>query len=336
MKTTQKNGGSKTKSIDRPSSTGDPTERPPHSVHTIVPSQDIVDPLTIAGPELDSLDTARDSDGSFNNREIEVFAESIEGAVAHNSLVRQLLETVRERITFFRSAAGGALSLEQARARALKKCVDDHEAQKLFDWILREPADTISFYELARLWDRDSEAAEKVWKLIKKEAENEFKSGHLASRAVFPTRDIREAWVTAKFLAIRDSIYEEWQPRGGTEIALIDMLVQCYIQWNYWLEQVTLRSQTSPRTETFEYREWKRQQSSEIAKSWEDGKWFPQYVDEQTALETATQMADRWQRMYLRSLRHLRDLRRYNSVTIRNAKQVNIASDHAQQSNHVG
>ena len=46
------------------------------------------------------------------------------------------------------------------------------------------------------------------------------------------------------------------------------------------------------------------------------------------------QMADRYNRLFLRSLRQLRDLRRYRvPVTINNPQQVNIAADGGQQLN---
>ena len=45
-------------------------------------------------------------------------------------------------------------------------------------------------------------------------------------------------------------------------------------------------------------------------------------------------MADRYQRMYMRTLRQMRDLRRYSSpVMIENAGQVNVAADGGQQVN---
>jgi hypothetical protein len=51
-------------------------------------------------------------------------------------------------------------------------------------------------------------------------------------------------------------------------------------------------------------------------------------------LDHCTQMADRFNRMYLRVLRQMRDLRRYSvPVTINNPKQVNIAADGGQQVN---
>jgi hypothetical protein len=44
-------------------------------------------------------------------------------------------------------------------------------------------------------------------------------------------------------------------------------------------------------------------------------------------------MADRFNRIYMRTLRQLRDLRRYSPVTINNANQVNIAGNGGQQVN---
>jgi hypothetical protein len=53
-------------------------------------------------------------------------------------------------------------------------------------------------------------------------------------------------------------------------------------------------------------------------------------------LEFAARMADRFQRMYLRTLRPLQTFRRFAPVTINNAKQVNIATDSAMQNNQSG
>jgi hypothetical protein len=45
-------------------------------------------------------------------------------------------------------------------------------------------------------------------------------------------------------------------------------------------------------------------------------------------------MMDRYNRLFLRTLRQLRDLRRYSApITINNPKQVNIAADGGQQLN---
>ncbi len=57
------------------------------------------------------------------------------------------------------------------------------------------------------------------------------------------------------------------------------------------------------------------------------------YVSEQQDIEHAVQMADRFNRIFMRTLRQLRDLRRYSPVTINNPNQVNIAANGGQQVN---
>jgi hypothetical protein len=59
-------------------------------------------------------------------------------------------------------------------------------------------------------------------------------------------------------------------------------------------------------------------------------------VGEQNASERTMQMMDRYNRLFLRTLRQLRDLRRYSTpITINNSRQVNIAADGGQQINAV-
>jgi hypothetical protein len=112
------------------------------------------------------------------------------------------------------------------------------------------------------------------------------------------------------------------------------MMAQSFLQFQYWTEQVVLRSQTKPRAEDYEYTKWKNHQREEKIESWKKGHWDIPYVNEQDALEHAAQMADRWNRIYMRTLRNLRDLRRYSvPVTINNPQQVNIATDGGQQVN---
>lgn len=177
-------------------------------------------------------------------------------------------------------------------------------------------------------------AAENVWEMMKREAQSEVESGHLASKALTPVRHMKEAWNTACFLGLRESLAAEWHPRGGIELNLIDMMAQAFLQYQYWTEQVVLRSQTKPRTEAYEYTRWKNYQREAKTESWKYGDWDIPYVKEQDALEHAAQMVDRWNRIYMRTLRNLRDLRRYSvPVTINNPQQVNIATDGGNQVN---
>ncbi len=147
-----------------------------------------------------------------------------------------------------------------------------------------------------------------------------------------PTR-LKQVWNIARYLGVRDSFLQDWKPQGGIEVALIDMMAQSYFQWQYWLEQTVKRSETRPREEHPEYQKWQRDRRKFNEGSWMDGYWLPPTVSEQAATEHAVQVADRFNRIFMRTLRQLRDLRRYSPVTINNPNQVNIANDGGQQVN---
>ena len=112
------------------------------------------------------------------------------------------------------------------------------------------------------------------------------------------------------------------------------MMAQAYFQWQYWVEQTVIRSETKPRTEHPDYSGFMVQKLEEYKRNgWDTGYWFKPTVSEQEALEHAVQMADRWNRIFMRTLRQLRDLRRYSVVTINNPTQVNIANEGGKQVN---
>jgi hypothetical protein len=270
----------------------------------------------------------------FEERRRLVYARSIESSVGYSSLCRALSHAYVEQVSYYRSEAGGALPLEEARARAYSPCENDEEATKLFDYMMSIPIDWVSFDQLLRLRAYAPRTSENVWEMIKREARNEVESGHLASKAMTPVQHMRDAWTVGCYLGLRESLAAEWQPRGGIEMNLIDMMAQAFLQFQYWTEQTITRSQTEPRLEAYEYTEWKRYRRESTPKGWARGHWDIPYVSEQDALEHAAQMADRWNRIYMRTLRNLRDLRRYSvPVTINNPQQVNIATDGGQQVN---
>lgn len=273
-------------------------------------------------------------------REQTVYADSIESQVGYDSLIRLLGHHFIKQVAYYRSQEGGALSLDEARARAYRKCEDEKQAEELFDLLMSKPVDWVSFGDLSELNSFSRRMAANVWEVIKREARYEFESGHLAASAFEPVDYMKDAWTRARYLGLRESFAAEWQPRGGIELSMIDAMAQAFFQLQYWTEQSVLRSRTEPRTETYEYREWKRYQREAKTKSWEHGHWDIPYVREQEAVAHAAAMADRWQRMYFRAVRQLRDWRRYTpQVTINNPQQVNIgeqvnvAADGGQQIN---
>ena len=264
---------------------------------------------------------------------IEVPVDSLESSVGYSSLIRQLHDSFAGMVAFYRQDSRGSLSVEEARERAFHQCENTEEAKKIFQKVMSYSFHNIFFNDLHSLYGYAPRVAERLWERVKSEGQTEFESGHLAANTMFPVHWMKNAWNIAKYLGLRESFIAEWQPRGGLELSLIDMLAQTFFQWQYWLEETVKRSQTRPREEHHEYREWKHRKQEAHKNSWESGYWFPTYVSEQQDIEHAVQMADRFNRIYMRTLRQLRDLRRYSPVTINNPNQVNIASEGGQQIN---
>jgi hypothetical protein len=93
---------------------------------------------------------------------------------------------------------------------------------------------------------------------------------------------------------------------------LIDVLAQAQASWLYWMGTLTTWT-------TLESASGKRLRE-------EHGCWQPPRVRDAEAVEQAAAMAERFNRIFLRTLRALRDLRRYTpAVVVQNAGQVNVA-----------
>jgi hypothetical protein len=272
---------------------------------------------------------------SIRNPQTDVPIDSIEAAVEYGSLLREMQHCYLERVAYYRSTRGGSYSLEDARAAAYHACTNMEEAKEQLDKLRSYPLDIIGFVDMLPLMNIAPQMAEDFWAEMKVEAMMEFESGHLASKALMPVGYMRMAWNAASYLGIRASLKYEWQPRGGIEISLIDMMAQAFLQYQHWIKESVIRSQTREREVHPDYEQWQRMKKpKEKAYGFLDGYWYRPFVSEQEAIEHAAQMADRWNRIYMRTLRNLRDLRRYSTpVTINNPQQVNIAADGGQQVN---
>lgn len=265
---------------------------------------------------------------------IDVNIDSLESAVGYSSLFRQMHQAFIRTVAYHRSPIGGSLSIEEARKRAFHACTDEGEAKERFSELMGLPLERLNFVDLMELQSFSPRVAERFWEHAKREGRKEFESGHLAANITFPVGYMKQVWNIARYIGVRESFVDDWNPQGGIEVSLIDMLAQSYFQWQFWLEQTNKRSQTKEREQHPEYARWMAQRKEEYRiNGWTDGHWFRPFVTEQQAVEHAVQMADRWNRIFMRTLRQLRDLRRYSPVTINNPNQVNIAADGGQQIN---
>jgi hypothetical protein len=175
--------------------------------------------------------------------------------------------------------------------------------------ILRAPADQGGWWGLEALARHDPELAYRRWEGVKSEARDELQSGERAAKAMEGYDST--PWQRARFLAIREELARDWQPRNGVERQLLDQMAQAQSAVYFWQERLMQRASVEPIRERRDVEE--------------AGGWCPPRVTDHQALEQAGAMVDRFNRILLRTLRALRDLRRYApAVVIRSAGQVNV------------
>jgi hypothetical protein len=214
-------------------------------------------------------------------------------------LAQQMHAALADLIERYRRAMG--LSAQEALAQVGK--ADTREAER----ILTLPPDQPTWLDLSRLADRDAGATARLWEEIKAAALDELRSGHRAAGAMLAS----SPWERARFLAIRRELAEQWRPRGGVEWQLVEAMAQAQAAWTFWLEAMMRWAALGVGAHGRDSKdEW--------------GRSTPR-LSEGEAVERAGAMADRFNRIVLRTLRAMRDLRRYApTVIVQSAGQVNV------------
>lgn len=191
----------------------------------------------------------------------------------------------------------------------------DKKAQELLtlpggkDQALTLAPDQVQWWNLGELTGEDPQRAVIAWARLKAEARAELATGHRIAKAAEGWSS--GPWGRAQFLAIRQSMLDGWAPAPGVETALVDTLATAHHSYLFWLERLTTECTNDAELEQADINNM--------------GKWRPVRITEAESVERAAAMVDRWNRIFLRTLRALRDLRRYSSpVHIENAGQVNI------------
>ena len=167
----------------------------------------------------------------------------------------------------------------------------------------------LSWHDLDGLAHKDPALALRRWNDVKHAAIQDLASGHRAARALEAFNEA-SPFERAEFLALRTALAEEWQPRGGMEWLLIDKLAQASTEEMRWLKQAVSRRVC----------QW--EESGRKAR--EEGRHISPRLSYVAATDQAMAMADRWNRIFCRTLR---DLRRFDvHVNINGPGQVNIRS----------
>jgi hypothetical protein len=217
------------------------------------------------------------------------------------SLAREMANAVREQVDSYKEVYG--VSHPEAVARAGKPPGAGGD-----DQLLRGPPDPVCWADLENLFGRDPERANARWEEVKQAARDETRSGHRGAKRV--QRWGGSPWQRAEYLALRHELQEGWQPRNGIERQLLETMAQAQAAAEHWLKVLLARSMLDPDFKQVRLR---------------NGQWEPPRVTTFQAVEQAGAMVDRFNRIFLRTLRALRDLRRGpQPVVVQNAGQVNV------------
>jgi hypothetical protein len=208
-------------------------------------------------------------------------------------------------VEFYKSEAGGAKSHEHA----VKETLQCHEWRR--SHVAGLAVEEINWGHMAALAEVDPSDALDLWQRVREAADDELESGRRGARVA---GENSEPYTLARYLAIRDSFADQWQPQGGIEWALIDMLTMSFSLQMYWTSIANDR--------VMRVHDAQRDQ----LKRFESAGWKSPYQSEADAVDQAHRLADGYNRQFLRVLRQLRDLRRYAPVVIQNAHQVNVGN----------
>jgi hypothetical protein len=160
-------------------------------------------------------------------------------------------------------------------------------------------------------------AAQALWDHVKERAREELRAGVLAARVV---SEHQSPMVYARLMARREALIEQWQPRGGQEMQMVETLAQLQTLQDHWMQIAVQRTLFDANEESYKIKKF--------------GKWEIMPIGKDPLMEQAHEMLGKVIGMYLRTVRALRDLRRYSpQVIINNPHTVNVAQDQATQTN---
>ena len=219
------------------------------------------------------------------------------------------MATARHRLTDYYRTSNN-LTAEEAEAQ-----VTDLIEQETSDQLLQRPPEDLTWCDLDRLAKQAPALAIEAWENIKDHVREEYRSGRRAARAL-EAHDT-DPHEIAEFLVLRDEFSEQHRPRNGVERALVDMMAQAYSSYLFWTQRLTAYSHLEPKAQAVK----------------DEGRWSPPRVEHSKAVDQAAAMADRFHRMFARTLKSLRDQRRYSPTLIVQTQQLNMAQ---QQCNVIG
>jgi hypothetical protein len=171
------------------------------------------------------------------------------------------------------------------------------------------PVEQVSWFDFTTAIGQDEAAARTLWERVKTYAREELASGWRAADAV--ERLHRDPLDRARFLALRAALADGLQPHNGMEWLLIDQMAQALTLQLHWLSTHVI-------TEGLDAEGLRRDTETY-------GQWQPPRLRHVEAVDRAAQMADRFQRQFLRLMKCFRDGRRLIASMTVLGGQVNVA-----------
>lgn len=210
-------------------------------------------------------------------------------------------------IEFYKSESGGGKPHDEAVTETLKL---QEWRRGYVEGLL--PAE-VEWGHITAVAEVNTDDALKLWARVREAADDELESGKRGAKVA---GDNTTPYALAQYLAIRDSFADQWQPQGGLESAMIDMLTIAFSLQMYWAGIAHDRAMRI------------HDEQREQLKRYESSGWKSPCQSEADGIDQAHRLADGYNRQFLRVLRQLRDLRRYTPPVIVNQPggQVNVAN----------
>ena len=234
------------------------------------------------------------------------------------ALAAQMATAYRRSVEFYKNEYGKALP--EALEMAAKASTDSLQ-DAFIEGLRADPPEQVTWWGLRNLEDACPGDSLRKWEEVKAWAKDELTSGMRGAAAVENMTGTGSSPLSrARYSVLVQEMAKDWQPLTGIEYLLVEQMAQAYTMQIYW-------------TGVLGYRE-AYNVGGKV--DHERGTWETPTVTRQQALGDAAAMVDRWNRMFLRCLRQLRDLRRYSPVVIQNAGQVNVGGQQVNVSEQAG
>lgn len=128
-------------------------------------------------------------------------------------------------IEFYKSEFGGGKPHDEA----VKEALQCHEWRR--GYVEGLSVKEITWGHMSAVGEVNIEDALKLWTRVRETADDELESG---KRGAEVAGDNTTPYSLAQYLAIRDSFADQWQPQGGIESAMVEMLSISYSLQIYW------------------------------------------------------------------------------------------------------